>query len=91
MGLGFQASIQLFQWTVEGESFCCFFRQTFCPGRDSIKKAGQTCHRCEIFDMFKGGPLSLSPSRDNPANENVSTQSLSWAYFLQEIKTALER
>ena len=87
MGLGFQASIQLFQWTVD--SFCCFFRQTFCPGRDSIKKAGQTCHRCEIFDMFKGGPLS--PSRDNPANENVSTQSLSWAYFLQEIKAALER
>ena len=86
MGLGFQASIQLFQWTAR--VFAAFSDRLFVQAAIALRKPAKHVIVVKYLTCLKE---DLSPSRDNPANENVSTQSLSWAYFLQEIKTALER
>ena len=88
MGLGFQASIQLFQWTVDAGVFAAFSDRLFVQAAIALRKPAKHVIVVKYLTCLKE---DLSPSRDNPANENVSTQSLSWAYFLQEIKTALER
>ena len=90
MGLGFQASIQLFQWTVDAGVFAAFSDRLFVQAAIALRKPAKHVIVVKYLRCLKED-LSLSPSHDNPANENVSTQSLSWAYFLQEIKTALER